>query len=54
MTRQDKDDERLVQRVTALLLSIPGHQRNYTATVDMAKWLVAEARRVGWELRVDG
>jgi hypothetical protein len=43
----DKTDE-LEQRIAILLMSIQGWQRNYTASLDAARWLIAEAERVGW------
>lgn len=50
--RQDIADEELIERLTALLLTIPDWTANYTNTQMKAKWMVAEARRVGWEIEV--
>jgi len=41
-------EQRVIDRLTALLLTVPGWPRNYTATLDAAKWVAAEASRLGW------
>jgi hypothetical protein len=45
-------EQETVERVAALLLTMPGWDRNYTSTLDSAAWMVVEAERVGWNLQV--
>ena len=47
------DREQLVQRIAALLLTMPGWNRNYTSTIEAAGWMADEAERVGWDLSID-
>jgi hypothetical protein len=51
-TAEAPEIEEQKNRVAALLLTLPGWNRNYTATVDAAAWLIHEAARVGWTLAV--
>ena len=44
--------ERATDRMAALLLTLPHWQWNYTETLEAAKWVIAEAKRVGWNLRI--
>lgn len=53
-TATEKADERVIDRLTALILTAPQNQRNYTATHDMAAWIVTEARRLGWVIAIEG
>jgi len=45
--------ERQKQRLAALLLTLPGWNRNYTASLDAAGWLIREANDVGWVLAAE-
>jgi hypothetical protein len=54
VTRAEKDDERLVQRLTALIKTAPQFsQHNYTSAKDAAEWIVAEAGRLGWSVTIE-
>ena len=50
--RVDPADEQQRQRLAALILTLPGWNRNYTATTDAAGWLIREAEKVGWRLTI--
>ena len=47
-TELDDVREQTIERLAALLLTVPGWQRNYTASVDAARWVVSEAEKGGW------
>ena len=55
MNAEERDDvrEQTIQRLAALLLTVPGWQRNYTATMDAARWMVSESEKIGWVLMVN-
>jgi hypothetical protein len=46
------ESELVVQRLAALLMTAREWSGNYTVSVDVAKWVVAEAARLGWEVTV--
>lgn len=47
------EKQQVIDRLTALLLTVPGWPRNDTATQDdAAQWVIAEAGRVGWTVQV--
>ena len=56
--REDADliplsrEQEKVYRIAALLFTVPGWNRNYTATNDAAKWIAEEAVRIGWDLQI--
>lgn len=45
------DQQRTIDRIAALLMTVPGWQCNYTASLDAAKWMAGEAQRIGWNLQ---
>jgi hypothetical protein len=47
-----EEAQKTIERVAILLMSIPGWNRNYTASLDAAKWVLAEAEKIGWLLLV--
>lgn len=49
----DAADHQLRERLTALLLTIPGWNRNYTGSLDAAVWIIEEADRVGWKVEIE-
>lgn len=47
------DGQLLRERLTALLLTTPNWTLHYTATRDKADWMIAEANRLGWKIKVE-
>ena len=46
-------DTRLRERLTLLLMSLPGNIQNYTRLSDAADWVIREANRVGWIVTIE-
>ena len=46
-------DNLLNDRLTLLLVSLPGNTQNYSRLWDAAAWVILEAGRVGWILTIE-
>ena len=52
-TRAEMETRRTAERLAALIKTAPAINLNYTNAVETAKWIIAEAGRLGWSLTIE-